>query len=150
MEAVEKLVNFAVAKEEEAAAFYDFLSSAARRPSIRKVFVEFAKQEKSHKKTFEKIIKEGCRVPMKRGGDAQDMRLSDYLVEVPFDPQMSYQDALILGMKREDKSAAFYLDLSRKIEDACLAETIGKLAEEEGRHKRKLEELYEKEIMTED
>jgi rubrerythrin len=150
MEAVEKLVNFAVAKEEESAAFYDFLSSAARRPHLRQVFEEFARQERSHKKSFEKIIKEGCRVPMKRDGASRDMRLSDYLVEIPFDPQMSYQDALILGMKREEKSAAFYLDLARKVEDACLAETIGKLAGEEARHKRKLEELYEKEIMTED
>ncbi len=150
MDSFSKLLEFALAKEEEAVAFYGFLASASRREHIKTVFESFAGQEQAHKKVFEKLVKEGCALKPPRKGEAADLHLSDYLVEVPFDPEMSYQDALILGMKREDKSAAFYLDLSRKIEDACLAETIGKLAEEEGRHKRKLEELYEKEIMTED
>ena len=111
---------------------------------------EFAEQEKGHKKVFEKLIEEGCRTGAPKGKQSTDMRLSDYLVDVPFDPEMSYQDSLILAMKREEKSAAFYQDLARKVSDPCLAETIQKLAGEEVRHKAKLEEIYEKEVLTED
>jgi rubrerythrin len=145
-----KLAEFAVAKEEEAAAFYGFLASLTRQEHIRKVFEEFAQEEKAHKKVFEKILKEGCRVGPGKTPVAVDLHISDYLVEIPFNSDMSYQDALILGMKREEKSSALYKDMAQKISDPCLADTVRKLVKEEEKHKAHLESLYESEILTDD
>ena len=38
----------------------------------------------------------------------EDLRIGDYLVDLPFHPDITYQDALILAMKKEEKAHAFY------------------------------------------
>lgn len=150
MDSFDKLYQFALAKEEEAQAFYEFLASQVSKEHIRRVFLEMAGQEKAHKKVFEDIVRQGCRPGPGEARTEAGLHISEYLVDVPFDPGMSYQDALILGMKKEEKSGALYTDLALKVGDACLAETLRRLAGEEARHKANLEEIYEREVLTED
>ncbi len=149
MDTLGKLFEFAVAKEQEAAAFYEFLASAAGKENIRAVFLELALTEKGHKKIFEDIIKGGSHNPSTRTADL-DLHISEYLVEIPFNPDMNYQDALIVGMKREEQSNRFYLDLSKAVSDRKLSQVLSAMAEEELRHKIRLESLYDKDVLTED
>lgn len=151
MKSLKTLLKFAMAKEEEAAAFYELLAASATASNVREVFLDFSRQEQAHKKIFEGIVKKGCTLKTAKGSQAEaSLQLSEHLVDVPYDPSMSYQDVLILGMKREEKSAALYRDLSRRVDDSCLAETLERMAKEEDRHKGRLEDLYEKEVLTED
>jgi len=148
MDSFEKLVEFAVSKEEEAASFYEFLASVTEKKHIRKLLEQFAREERAHKKVFENLGKKG---PFP-GGEHRphpmdDMKISDYLVDQPFDPKMDFQDTLILAMKREEKAYHFYRDLAGRMEDTRMADLLMRLAEEEARHKSRLEEEYDKEVL---
>jgi rubrerythrin len=111
--AFEKLIQFVVSKEEEAASFYEFRASVTEKKHIRKL----------HPHPIE------------------DLKISDYLVEQPFDPKMDHQNILILAMKREEKSYHFYRDLARKMEVDGMADPLMRPAEKEAGHRSKLEEL---------
>jgi rubrerythrin len=149
MRTLSDLLEFVLAKEDEAAALYESLASRAKRESMRELFTRFAAQERGHKKDFARIVKESdrgvlaCDLPPAAG-------LSEYLVDVPFTPDMSYQDTLILAMKREEHSSALYRRMAGIVPDPALAEVLNRMACEEEHHKAGLENLYDRDVLTED
>ena len=78
--------------------------------------------------------------------EVENLKISDYLVDVDFSDDITYQDALILAMKKEEKALAFYSGWKNK----CMSEKASKLFQvlenAEEKHKRKLEQLYDDEI----
>jgi rubrerythrin len=66
-----------------------------------------------------------------------------------FEANMSYQDILILAMKREEQSMRLYTDMGEKVEDAQLKSLFRKLAGEEAKHKNKLETEYDENVLRE-
>jgi rubrerythrin len=64
-------------------------------------------------------------------------------------PEMSFQDALVLAMKREQSAKALYANLALMIDDSMLAELFRQLSKEEAAHKARFEDLYEKNFMSE-
>jgi rubrerythrin len=77
----------------------------------------------------------------------ENLKISDYLMDVTFSDKITYQDALLLAMKKEEKALAFYSGWKNK----CMSEKASKLFQmlenEEEKHKRKLEKLYDEEIL---
>jgi rubrerythrin len=77
----------------------------------------------------------------------EDLRLSDFMVDVQFTPDINYQQALAMAMKKEEKAHAFYAAWK----DRCSSENTQKifefLAGEELKHKRKIEEIYDSDIL---
>ena len=69
---------------------------------------------------------------------------STYLVEAQPTADMTYQDILIIGMKREDRSHALYEELQQQTDNPELLSTFQMLAGEEAKHKRFFEDLYDK------
>ena len=61
---------------------------------------------------------------------------------------MSFQDALVLAMKREKKAFKLYHDLS-EIAPNDLKDTFLALAQEEAKHKLRIELEYDNVILTE-
>ena len=78
----------------------------------------------------------------------EDLHISDYLIDVQFRNELTYQEALTLAMKKEEKAHAFYAAWK----DKCMHEKTGKLFEmlatEEMKHKRKIETVYDEEILV--
>jgi rubrerythrin len=93
-------------------------------------------------------IKEGT-IYLSARQNPVDMKIADYLVDVEASPDMSFQDALVLAMKREKAANALYTNLAATIDDANLAELFSQLAKEEAAHKLRFEELYEKNFLSE-
>jgi len=56
---------------------------------------------------------------------------------------MSYKDLLTLAMKREESSHALYTDLIRQGDDPSVQKLFQVLAQEELKHKLKLEKEYD-------
>ena len=79
---------------------------------MREVFQQFAKEEVRHK-TRLTSIKETKVFEVSQEKIA-DLKLSDYLVPVKATPEMTYQDALILAMKREKAAYKLYNNLAAK------------------------------------
>ncbi len=144
---VNELLDFAIQKEEEANKFYTGLAGKMDRPAMRQVFEDFAKEEQKHK---EKLlgIKEGKRLNSAEQ-KITDLKIGDYLVDMEPSPDMDYQEALILAMKKEKASFRLYNDLAATTSDADLHSLLLGLAQEEAKHKLRLEVEYDEHFLTE-
>jgi rubrerythrin len=75
------------------------------------------------------------------------VKISDYLVEVGATEDISYQDALIVAMKRERAAFQLYTDMAAKVPDSHLKEVLQGLAKEEAKHKLFFESEYDERVL---
>ncbi len=143
---MEDVVRFAVEKEEKAMDFYQSCAERAKNPGIRSFFQEMAEEEKRHRDLLLGLDPEG--LESVRLEKVEDLRISDYLVDVKFREDLSYQEALTLAMKREEKAHSFYSGWQGKCMHEKTAKLFEMLAKEEMKHKRRIETLYDEEILT--
>ena len=144
----DEIIDFAVDREKEAVDFYRTLQNMVKFRERIKFLKELEKAEEGHIKILESIRKGDINqndVP-----DVQNLHISEYLVEAPFSEDMGYQDILITAMKREEASTNLYNDLASKSSDADEKLLFQKLASEEAKHKLYFEQLYDKDILSED
>ncbi len=141
-----KALEFAVAKEAEAEAFYKEWSQKAKDPSVQALFSELAGTENDHKEMLSRITPE--EMAAADSSDAAELNLSDWLVGVEASPGLTLQEAMIVAMKREETSAKLYSKLAEMNGEA--RSLFEALAKEERRHKARLETEYDEHILTED
>jgi rubrerythrin len=67
-----------------------------------------------------------------------DLKISDYMSKIEFKPNLSYTNILRIAMKMEEKSLKLYNDLKK---------LFHLLANEEAKHKLRLEKIYDEEIL---
>ena len=141
------ILNFAIEKEIEASDFYKSLSELSKRPNTKQMFEEFAREELKHKELLQSIGEDTpLDIPSQK---TIDLKISDYLVDISFKPDIGYQDALIIAMKREEKSVKLYNDLAEKIVDEKAQKLLRFMAEEEAKHKLRLESEYDENVLVE-
>lgn len=144
---INDILDFAISEEEAAANFYTGLAEQIKRPSMRQVFEDFAEEEKKHKaKLIE--IKEGG-VFESAGQQVPDLKIGDYLIDLEPSPQMDYQDALIVAMKKEKAAFKLYSDLAASTADSYIKSIFLSLAQEEAKHKLHFEVEYDNFVLTE-
>lgn len=140
------VLEYAIDKEIEANQFYTDMAKQMQNPAMSKVFEAFAKEELGHKAKLE-AIKQGKEVqPVK---NITDLRIADYTVDVKPAPDMSYQDALILAMKKEKVAFRLYLDLADQVENEDQKSLFLSLAQEEAKHKLRIEIEYDDVVLNE-
>jgi rubrerythrin len=144
---LEEILDFAIEREQEAHDFYVDLAKKAERPGMDGLFAQFAREELGHKKKLENI-KKGTRsfVPSKL---VVDLKIGDYLLAVEPSATVTYQNALILAMKREKMAFQLYTDLAAETADAEVKAIFEGLAQEEAKHKLRFEVEYDDMILTE-
>lgn len=142
---VSDVVDFAIQKEEKAIEFYRKCAERAKNPGIREFFNEMVTEEQGHRDMLRKL--DSLDLDKVELQQVENLKISDYLMDVTFSDKITYQDALLLAMKKEEKALAFYSGWKNK----CMSEKASKLFQmlenEEEKHKRKLEKLYEEEIL---
>jgi rubrerythrin len=143
---IDEILDFAIAGEAEAVEFYSDLAEKMDNPAMREVFEGFAKEELGHKVRLEEV-KRGNIQP--KGEDVADLKIADYMVDVEPKPDMDYQSAIILAMKKEKAAFKLYTKLASKMQDAELRKMFLSLAQEEAKHKLRFEIEYDDEIMKE-
>jgi rubrerythrin len=75
------------------------------------------------------------------------LKISDSLVEVDARDNISYQDALIVAMKRERAAFELYSNMAEKVPDADLMQVFVGLVKEEAKHKLFFEIEYEERVL---
>jgi rubrerythrin len=140
-DSIDEILDFAIEKEEESIQFYDDLAGRMERPSMRQVFEDFSLDEKGHKKKL-LAIKDGKLLALSVR-KIVDLRISDYMVDVKPSQDIDFQHALILAMKREKASFKLYSDLAEATDNGDLRTTLLTFAQEEARHKLRLEIEYD-------
>lgn len=143
-----KIISFAIEKEKEAAELYEKMSSLARKPNAKVMFNELRAQETKHREFLEGMTEES--VPDLPLQEVADLKISDYLVELDLKPDMDYQDILIVAMKREESAVKLYNDMAEKAQTPKLQKLLAFMAQEEARHKLRLETEYDENVLRED
>ena len=134
------VLDYATEKEIEANQFYMDLAKKMKNPAMRKVFEAFAKEELGHKAKLE-AIKQGKEIQPAK--EITDLKIADYTVDVKPAPDMSYQDAMILAMRKEKAAFRLYLDLADQVENEDQKALFLSLAQEEAKHKLRFEIEYD-------
>ena len=143
---VNEVLDFAIEKEEEARQFYLEWADKLDNQALAEQFVLFAGEENKHKEKLQRVKGGSTFKPAAR--QVTDLKIVDYLVDITPTPEMDYQEALIVAMRREKASFKLYSDLAAMAQDEGLRDTFLALAQEEAKHKLRLETVYEKEIYS--
>lgn len=144
---INEILEFAIASEQEAVEFYSNLAEQSKNTEMKAVFNQFAKEEMSHKSRLMKIKDEGS-FELK-SEKIYDLKIADYLVDVQVSPNMSYQDALVVAMKKEKAAFRLYTNLTAKAPTDSLKSIFLSLAQEESKHKLRFEIEYDDYILKE-
>jgi len=146
-DSVDEILEFAIVREVEANEFYMDLAGRLESPAMRELVLEFAKEELEHKAKLElETMKEGIVVAAEK---VADFKMSDYIADVEFAPDVDYKDLLIWAMKKERKSLRLYIDLATIVENADSRETLLSLAVEEAGHEARFEIEYDDVVLKE-
>jgi rubrerythrin len=146
MNTVDEILDYAIGQEQQAADFYAALAQRAEKAGMKDVLMEFSREEQRHKERL-LAVKEGER-DLTPEQSVLDLKISDYLVEVEAGDGISYQDALIVAMKREKAAFQLYSDMSEKVPDGKLREVFVGLAKEEAKHKLFFESQYDERVLV--
>lgn len=146
--AFQEIVLCAVRKEVEAATLYETYAKLAESEGVRQMFKDLQQEELKHRKILENLHKEDItRYRLKK---MPDLKIGDYIQDEDYDPEMSFQEALLVAIKREENSVRLYRDLAKGAEEPELKKMFLVLSQEESKHKLRLETEYDQRVLTED
>ena len=141
----EEIIRFAIDKEIKSYNFYADASKVAKYSGAKDLFSDLAQQEVGHRKMLEKLDIE--KIAQAKIEKVPDLKISDYMVDAEFNPDMSYADILRKAMKMEERALKLYNDMKQENKDANLDKRFSFLANEEAKHKLRLEKIYDDEIL---
>jgi rubrerythrin len=144
---VDDVLDFAIAREEEAASFYKDLATKMSNPHTKQLFELFSKEEMGHKLKLLNIKDDKSLIPVEK--EIRSLSLADYLVDIEVTPQMNYQEALIVAMKKEKAAFKLYNDLASATNEPSVRAIFQILSQEEAKHKLRFEIEYDGHILTE-
>lgn len=137
----DEILDFAIGEEEGAVRFYTGLAEKAKHSSMKRDFLLFADEERGHKAKLI-AVKEG-KIFQPANEAVLDLKISDYTVDVNTDNVESYEDALVVAMKKEKAAFKLYSRLSEIVESESARNLFMALAQEEARHKLRFEIAYD-------
>jgi rubrerythrin len=143
---VDEILDFAIKNEQEAQEFYADLAKKTTKSGMSELFRSFVDEEKSHEEKLTKIKTDKSMLPSEE--KVTDLKISDYLVPSQPSGDMSYQDALILAMKKEKAAFKMYTNLSQRTEGE-IKNLFAMLAQEEAKHKLFFETEYDENVLAE-
>jgi rubrerythrin len=142
----EEAISFAKEKENGAIHFYESAKQMAKKASSKVMFQEMADQERKHFQMLDHLREQDIEsFPVEK---IPDLKISQYTEDVPFSSDLDYQQILIVAMKKEEEAHKLYSDLANMISDPKLTKLFQVLAQEEAKHKFKLESEYEDHVLA--
>lgn len=135
------ILDFAVAREQEAVKFYRDLQGEAKFYEQVSMLKELEAMEMGHIVVIEKLRQTG--VNLEDIQKVPNLKISEYLTVEPETLDMNYQNILIKAMKREEASFKLYSEMSLKFPDAEISTLFRRLAADEAKHKLSFEKLYD-------
>jgi rubrerythrin len=144
----EKIVEFAIDREEDAIQAYGAMSGKAKVPGLKNLLLELQSEEQNHKKLLEDLNKKELQDLQIK--DVLDLKISDYLVEEPLSDNVTFQDLLIFAAKKEQKAVELYTVMRDRLDRPEFIKLFDYLIEQEKNHKLKLETEYDDSVYQED
>jgi rubrerythrin len=146
---VEEALDFAIQREKDSQAMYLDYASRTDRVGLRSLLVSMAGQEKGHERSLRELRANRAVSSLFSKPKVLDLKMDEYSSSAAFDPEMSYQDFLLLVIHKEEEAHALYRGLEACSIPDDLRFLFRGLAEEEKRHKALAQDRYDLEILTE-
>ena len=147
LKSLSEIIEYAISKEREAQATYSEVAEKARHPSSRTMLAEMAEAEEAHEKALRDL--DVSKLPEMPAEKTEDLRIAEFLKEVELKPDSDFQEIIIYAIKREEVARDFYDALAKDCENPDAKKLFELLAEQELGHKRKLETIYDDEVLRE-
>ena len=144
----QEVVAFALEREKDAVEFYRSCMDKVPRREMKDALQEMAEEEEKHVRMLENLKID--HVEESQIDEIPNLKISDYLVDMAFDPDMNYRDLLILAMKREESAYNLYQQFASKSSDPRIKKLFEVLAQEELKHKNRFETEYDEHVFQED
>jgi len=145
---LDDILDFAINEEQMAADFYTDLAAKMQNQEMKEIFEQYALEEIGHRSKLE-AIKKGKQYKVAED-KIVDLKIGDYLIDVDAEKtNITYQEALILAMKKEKAAFKLYNDLATITTDMASKKVFLMLAQEEAKHKLRFEIEYDNNILTE-
>jgi rubrerythrin len=140
-----EIIDFAIAKEIEAAEFYRSVGEQESFSGKKEMFLEFAAEEHKHQALLEDLKegKAGAKMADYQFKWITDIKRSDYVEEIAYKPGMAYNEILLLASKREEKALKLYNELLVQAETDDAKKVFKILCQEEAKHKLALETMLD-------
>jgi rubrerythrin len=142
-----EIIDYAVGKEVEAVKFYADLRRKANFPASKEMLHEFENMEKDHILALEQIRRQGITSEQKQ---VQNLHISEYVdVDDEASPD-SFQDIILIAMKREENARKLYTTLAERFlgNNEEMSSVFFRLANEEAKHKLEFEKLYDDHVLV--
>ncbi len=144
---LQEIIDYAILREEEAHTFYKQVAEMSDKEAIRELFLEYAKEELVHKAKLQKF--DVSAIGTVNTQEIANLKIAEHVEEIVPTADMSYQDALILGMQKEKDAYKLYMGLAGSTDNPAAKELFNVLAQEEAKHKLHFETQYDDYILKE-
>ena len=145
-----ELIDTAIYKEISSQALYQAAQGKTGDPGARALLKELAEQEVGHSELLKNFKDKGLRGKHWHPEKIADLKMSDYLMGGTSPEGAGIQDVLIFAILREQQSLEFYSRMTGVSGAGSAKELCHGLAQEELRHKMRLELLYDEMFYSED
>jgi len=146
-EEAQAVLELAIRKEQEAHQLYQQAAQTTTDRGVKALTTELAEEELNHIRVLKSL--ELDRLQEHELSRIQTLGISDFLVDKPTLEGAALQDVLIFAMKREEKAHSFMASMAQAVEDSLTRKLLEILAQEELKHKDRLETFYEQVFLKE-
>jgi rubrerythrin len=136
------LIDIAIQREEEAFLFYTDLSRKIEDADTKETILWIAEEEKKHKAFLMDYRSGRFGTDMLKMSDVTYYKIAEYQEEPEVEKGMKSADVYLVASHRELRSYHFYTELVKLHPDGEAKEMLLKMANEELKHKEKMEYLY--------
>ena len=141
---VKEIINQAIKQEEMAYKLYNDALKFVKDAAAKLWLKELADEELKHKDLLQKM--DVSKVKKFKPEKIHDLHITEYLVDKDVSEVKDFQDVLVVAMKKEQKSYNFYVGMVKSTDNPDLKKICKILAQEELKHKHKLELYYDDNI----
>ena len=136
------VIDLAIQREEEAYDFYMDIYAKVQDAGVRDTVEFIAGEEKKHKAFLVGYRAGNYGSDALRMADVVEYRVAEYLEEPEISKDSSREEIYLVAAHREKRSHLFYTELANMHADGELKTMLLKMANEELKHKEKMEYLY--------
>jgi rubrerythrin len=147
---LERVLKLALKTEEESIQLYkSAIDKVTKHPGSKEFLMELVTEEEKHKEKILQIIQDFSKLGEigKLESTIHNLKIVDYLEDVTISPEADYQQILIYAGKREKNTHDFYMWFAKRYQGTKIGYLFKKLAQEELKHKYRLEIEYDDTIL---
>lgn len=148
---VEMALNRALSIEKQSYNLYIWAKDRVLNIGIKEMLNELAQEELNHKEKISNALKHRERIAEIGSNieEVEDLGIIDGLTDAELSENATYQEILIYAGKREKETHDYYLELSEKFSENEINKLFLNLAQEELKHKNRIEREYDKYVLKE-